>query len=121
MRGGVFGGFTGRIDALVLGGTSARWRRCRRTPRLRPYFDLAVDRFLTVPDPRLMVLQGHPRQFRAIRIRLSQPAAELGASRSSGPRQDSARGFADQGDGVKPSQASRRCRRRICHMQPLLS
>ena len=45
----------------------------REDPRLRPYFDLAVDRFLTVPDPRLVVLRGTPRLFRAVRIALTEP------------------------------------------------
>ena len=45
----------------------------REDTRLRPYFDIAVDRFLTVPDPRLAVLQGTPRAFRAIRILLTEP------------------------------------------------
>jgi hypothetical protein len=43
----------------------------RDDPRLRPYFELAVERFLTVPDPRLAVLRGTPRLFRAVRIRLT--------------------------------------------------
>ena len=48
----------------------------RDDARLRPYFDIAVDRFLTVPDPRLAVLQGTPRLFRAIRIRLTEAAGD---------------------------------------------
>ncbi len=48
----------------------------REDARLRPYFDIAVDRFLTVPDPRLAVLQGTPRLFRAVRIRMSEPGGE---------------------------------------------
>jgi hypothetical protein len=32
-----------------------------------------VDRFLTVPDPRLAVLKEAPRAFVAIRIRLTEP------------------------------------------------
>ena len=45
----------------------------RADSRLEPYFRLAVERFLTVPDPRLAVLRGTPRLFRAIRIRLTDP------------------------------------------------
>ncbi len=71
----VFGGFTGRIDAVVLGGDKRSMAALREDARLRPYFDLAVGRFLTVPDPRLVVLQGTPRQFRAIRVLLSETAA----------------------------------------------
>ena len=38
-----------------------------------PFIALAVERFLTVPDPRLAVLKDTPRLFRAIRIRLTEP------------------------------------------------
>lgn len=74
----VFGPYAGKLDALVLGGDRRAIAGLRDDPRLRPYLKLAVDRFLTVPDPRLAVLRGAPRQFRAIRIRLTgpqQPAA----------------------------------------------
>ncbi|HEY2507959.1 MAG TPA: acVLRF1 family peptidyl-tRNA hydrolase [Streptosporangiaceae bacterium] len=69
----VFGRFGGSLDALVLGGDRRSVTSLADDPRLRPYFAVAVDRFLTVPDPRLSVLQGTPRQFRAIRIRLTEP------------------------------------------------
>jgi Actinobacteria/chloroflexi VLRF1 release factor len=72
---GVFGGFDGRLDALVLGGDKRAMAPLREDPRLRPYFDIAVDRFLTVPDPRLAVLRGTPKQFRAIRIKLTERSA----------------------------------------------
>jgi Actinobacteria/chloroflexi VLRF1 release factor len=68
----VFGGFGGQLDALVLGGDKRSVAVLREDPRLRPYFDIAVERFLTVPDPRLVVLQGTPRLFRAVRIRLTE-------------------------------------------------
>jgi hypothetical protein len=61
----------GRLDAVVLGGDRRAMAGLRDDPRLRPYFDLAVDRFLTVPDPRLAVLQGTPRLFRAVQVRLT--------------------------------------------------
>jgi hypothetical protein len=67
----VFGPYSGQLDAVVLGGDRRSVAALRGDPRLRPYFALAVDRFLTVPDPRLAVLQGTPRQFRAVRIRLT--------------------------------------------------
>src|SRR5215471_18680819 len=57
----VFGPFAGRIDAVVLGGDRRAVAGLRDDPRLRPYFALAVDRFLTVPDPRLTVLRASPR------------------------------------------------------------
>jgi hypothetical protein len=68
---GVFGPWRGQLDALVLGGDKRSMAALREDIRLRPYFDIAVDRFLTVPDPRLAVLQGTPRLFRAVRIRLT--------------------------------------------------
>jgi hypothetical protein len=42
--------------------------------RLAPAFEVAVDAFLTVPDPRLTVLKDTPRLFRAIKITLTEPA-----------------------------------------------
>jgi hypothetical protein len=70
----VFAPYAGRIDAVVLGGDRRAMAQLRDDPRLAPYFGLAVERFLTVPDPRLTVLRGTPRLFRAIRIRLTGPA-----------------------------------------------
>jgi hypothetical protein len=70
----VFGQFAGKLDAVVLGGDRRAIAGLRDDPRLRPYLDLAVERFLTVPDPRLAVLRSTPRLFRAIRIRLTEPA-----------------------------------------------
>jgi hypothetical protein len=70
----VFGRYGGPLDAVVLGGDRRAMAGLREDPRLQPYFDLAVDRFLTVPDPRLVVLTGTPRLFRAIRIQLTEPA-----------------------------------------------
>jgi VLRF1 release factor-like protein len=70
----VLGGYPGVLDAVVLGGDRRAIAGVRADPRLRPLFDLAVDRFLTVPDPRLAVLRGAPPLFRAVRIRLTGPA-----------------------------------------------
>ena len=70
----VFAPWDGRLDAVVLGGDRRAMAGLEGDPRLRPYFGLAVERFLTVPDPRLAVLKGTPRQFCAIRIRLTEPA-----------------------------------------------
>jgi len=77
----VFGGYSGRIDAVVLGGDKRAVTALADDPRLRPYFALAVGRFLTVPDPRLKVLQATPRAFRAIRVRLSEPPGQETHSR----------------------------------------
>jgi Actinobacteria/chloroflexi VLRF1 release factor len=73
---GVFRSFSGQLDAVVLGGDRRSVAVLRDDARLRPYFDIAVDRFLTVPDPRLVVLQGTPRLFRAVRIQLTESADE---------------------------------------------
>lgn len=72
----VLGPYTAELDAVVLGGDKRAMAGLRDDPRLRPYFAIAVDRFLTVPDPRLNVLQGTPRAFRAVRIRLTEAAGE---------------------------------------------
>ena len=69
----VFAPFAGRLDAVVLGGDRRAIAGLRDDPRLKPYYDVAVERFLAVPDPRLAVLRGTPRLFRAIRIRLTEP------------------------------------------------
>ena len=71
----VFGGYRRRLDAVVLGGDRTAIGRLRQDGRLKPYFDLAVERFLTVPEPRLAVLRDTPRLFRAVRIRLIEPAS----------------------------------------------
>ena len=70
----VFGQFAGKLDAVVLGGDRRAVTSMREDPRLRPYFKLAVDRFLTVPDPKLTVLRGAARQFQAVRIHLTEPS-----------------------------------------------
>jgi hypothetical protein len=71
----VFGPYAGKLDAVVLGGDRRAIAGLRDDPRLQPYFGLAVERFVTVPDPRLAVLRGTPRLFRAIRIWLTEPPA----------------------------------------------
>jgi Actinobacteria/chloroflexi VLRF1 release factor len=70
----VLGPYAGKLDAVVLGGDRRAMAGLREDVRLRPYFDLAVERFLTVPDPRLVVLRGTPKLFRAVRIRLTELA-----------------------------------------------
>ena len=69
----VLGPYEGRLDAVVLGGDRRTMAGVRADPRLEPFIALAVERFLTVPDPRLAVLKDTPRLFRAIRIRLTEP------------------------------------------------
>ncbi|HET7013983.1 MAG TPA: acVLRF1 family peptidyl-tRNA hydrolase [Streptosporangiaceae bacterium] len=67
----VFGPY--KLDALVLGGDKRAFTQIRNDPRLTPFFEVAVESFLTVPDPRLTVLKDTPRLFRAIKIKLTQP------------------------------------------------
>jgi hypothetical protein len=66
--------YAGRLDAVVLGGDRRAISGARADPRLRPVMRHAVDRFLTVPDPRLAVLRDAPRLFLAVRIHLTGPA-----------------------------------------------
>jgi hypothetical protein len=69
----VLGPYAGRLDAVVLGGDRRAMAGVRADPRLAPFVALAVERFLTVPDPRLAILKDTPRLFRAVRIRLAEP------------------------------------------------
>ena len=43
-------------------------------PRLAALRTLVVAHRLDVPDPRLRVLEQAPRQFRAVRVRVVEPA-----------------------------------------------
>ncbi|MCW2936077.1 MAG: hypothetical protein JWM19_7039 [Actinomycetia bacterium] len=61
------------LDAVVLGGDKRAIAELRQDARLAPYLDLAVARFLTVPDPKLAVLADSPRLFLAVRIWLTEP------------------------------------------------
>jgi hypothetical protein len=62
------------LDAVVLGGDKRAVAELRDDPRLAPYLALATERFLTVPDPKRTVLEGTPRLFTAVRIRITEPA-----------------------------------------------
>jgi hypothetical protein len=62
-----------RLDAVVLGGDKRAVAELRDDPRLAPYLALATERFLTVPDPKRAVLEGTPKLFTAVRIRLTEP------------------------------------------------
>jgi hypothetical protein len=74
----VLGPYAGALGAVVLGGDRRAITTVREDPRLRPLLTNVVDRFLTVPDPRLAVLKDTPRLFRAVRIRLTDPVLEPG-------------------------------------------
>jgi Actinobacteria/chloroflexi VLRF1 release factor len=62
-----------RLDAVVLGGDRRAVADLRGDPRLAPYFGLATERFLTVPDPKRAVLLEAAKQFTAVRIWLTEP------------------------------------------------
>ncbi len=62
------------LDAVVLGGDKRAAAELRADPRLLSYFELATDRFLTVPDPKLAVLKEAPRLYLSVRIMLTEPA-----------------------------------------------
>jgi len=72
-----------RLDAVVLGGDRRAIDRMRADRRLAPVFDRAVERFLTVPEPRLAILRDTPRLFRSARVML-QTAADPGRSVDTG-------------------------------------
>ncbi|GIH65556.1 acVLRF1 family peptidyl-tRNA hydrolase [Microbispora siamensis] len=61
------------LEAVVLGGDRRSIDEIRADRRLAPLFALETGPFLTVPDPRLTVLEGTPALFRAVRIRLLDP------------------------------------------------
>jgi Actinobacteria/chloroflexi VLRF1 release factor len=64
----------GELDALVLGGERTSVDIVLADPRLAPLGAVPVEpRFLTVPDPRLAVLQATPPMFRSVRIHLTDP------------------------------------------------
>ena len=72
----VFGPY--ELDALVLGGDKRAFSSIRSDARLASAFEVAVDAFLTVPDPRLTVLKDTPRLFRSIKITLTEPSEPPG-------------------------------------------
>jgi hypothetical protein len=55
--------------------TGAAVAGLRDDPRLARYLAIATERFLTVPDPKRAVLDGTPKLFTAVRIRLTEPSA----------------------------------------------
>jgi hypothetical protein len=71
----VFGRWPSGLDAVVLGGDKRAAAELRGDPRLARYLAIATERFITVPDPKRAVLDGAPRLFTAVRIRLTDPPA----------------------------------------------
>jgi hypothetical protein len=63
-----------RLDAVVVGGDRSAVDEVLSDRRLAPLLTLVTGRLLDVPDPRLKVLQATPDLFRAVRIRLVEPA-----------------------------------------------
>jgi Actinobacteria/chloroflexi VLRF1 release factor len=61
------------LEAVVLGGDRRALEPLRADARLAAVFALATDRFLATPEPRLAVLLAAPGQFRAARIRVTDP------------------------------------------------
>ncbi|WP_035856836.1 acVLRF1 family peptidyl-tRNA hydrolase [Cryptosporangium arvum] len=61
----------GTLDAVVLGGDRAAVDTTLENRTLAPLRQLAVERFLTVPDPRRTILEATPEAFRAARIRVA--------------------------------------------------
>ena len=59
-----------RLDALICGGDRTAVDAVLADPRLRALIDLRREPFLSVPDPKLRILQATPEQFRAVRVRL---------------------------------------------------
>ena len=59
------------LDAVVLGGDRAAVDAVLEERALAPLRRLAVERFLTVPDPRRAILEETPAAFRAVRIRVA--------------------------------------------------
>jgi len=59
-----------QLDAVVLGGDKRAVAELSGDPRLARYLALATERFITIPDPKRAVLEGTPRLFASVRIRL---------------------------------------------------
>ncbi|MCG5214990.1 acVLRF1 family peptidyl-tRNA hydrolase [Streptosporangium sp. KLBMP 9127] len=64
------------LDAVVFGGDRRSVDALRGDRRLAAVFALEAEPFLTVPDPRLVVLQDTPKTFRAVRVRVVEPGSE---------------------------------------------
>ena len=64
-----------RLDAVVLGGDRTAVDEVLADRRLEALRPLVTGRLLDVPDPRLKVLEATPSMFRAVWIRVVDPAA----------------------------------------------
>nr|WP_062340352.1 acVLRF1 family peptidyl-tRNA hydrolase [Herbidospora sakaeratensis] len=61
------------LAGFVVGGDRKAIDELRSDRRLAPLFALETGPFLAVPDPRLVVLEKTPEEFRAVRIRVVDP------------------------------------------------
>jgi hypothetical protein len=61
------------LDAVVLGGSRPAVEQVLDDRRLAPLRALVAEPFLDVPDPRQVVLERTPAQFRAVTIRIIEP------------------------------------------------
>jgi hypothetical protein len=59
-----------RLDALICGGDRTAVATVLSDARLTPLQQLVAGQFLSVPDPRLRVLQASPAQFLAVPIQI---------------------------------------------------
>ncbi|MFI6315984.1 acVLRF1 family peptidyl-tRNA hydrolase [Nonomuraea sp. NPDC050556] len=79
----------GELEGVVFGGDRKAVDALRADRRLAGVFDLETGPFLTVPDPRLAVLQASPEQFRAVTVHIAEPAEAPehapGLERAAGP------------------------------------
>jgi hypothetical protein len=64
------------LEAVVLGGDRRAIDELRGDRRLTQLFDLEAAPFLAVPDPKLAVLAGTPKLFRAVRVRIRDADVE---------------------------------------------
>ncbi|MFD8530331.1 acVLRF1 family peptidyl-tRNA hydrolase [Streptosporangium canum] len=69
----VLGPHVAELEAVILGGDRRAVDALRPDRRLAAIFALETGPFLTVPDPRLVVLRDTPAQFRAVRIKVIDP------------------------------------------------
>ncbi|MGW0231679.1 acVLRF1 family peptidyl-tRNA hydrolase [Actinopolymorpha singaporensis] len=62
------------LAAVVVGGDRRAVGQVLQDPRLAPLRALVTGPHLDVPDPKLAVLRATPERFRAVRLRLTEPA-----------------------------------------------
>jgi hypothetical protein len=63
----------GELQAVVVGGDRRAINAVLGDPRLAALRPLVTGRVLSVPDPRLRVLQGSHQLFRAVSVRVRDP------------------------------------------------